>query len=334
MGRHRGPAWHRYRFSAARLGPLDAAQHIDTLDRTARLAIGSILLGIVVLGLKLLAWRLTGSVALYSDALESVVNVITAAAAFAAVRWSAHPPDPGHPFGHAKAEYLSAVLEGVLIVLAALSILREAWQGLQAPHVLTFAPAGLLVNAAASALNAAWAVVLLRHGRRWRSLALVADARHLLSDVVTSVGVLAGVALATVTGWAPLDPLVAMAVALHILWIGWRLLREAVGGLMDEAPPPEVVEQIHRVIGEHQGESIGYHDLRARHAGHTTFIQFSLVVPGVMTVARSHALCDRIEEALRRAVAGSVVTIHVEPEQVPTTRPAGAPDSPATDRPR
>lgn len=280
------------------------------------------MLGIVVLGLKLLAWRLTGSVALYSDALESIVNVITAAAAFAAVRWSAHPPDSGHPFGHSKAEYLSAVLEGVLIGLAALSIFREAWQSLQAPRELAFAPVGLLVNAAASVLNAGWAVVLLRHGRRWRSLALVADGRHLLSDVITSVGVLAGVALATVTGWALLDPLVAMAVAVHILWIGWRLLREAVGGLMDEAPPPEVVEQIRRVIGEHRGESIGYHDLRARHAGHTTFIQFSLVVPGAMTVARSHALCDRIEEALCQAVEGSVVTIHVEPE--PGRRPPGS----------
>lgn len=278
------------------------------------------MLGIVVLGLKLLAWRLTGSVALYSDALESIVNVITAAAAFAAVRWSAHPPDSGHPFGHSKAEYLSAVLEGVLIVLAALSILHEAWQGLQAPRELAFAPVGLLVNATASVLNAGWAVVLLRHGRRWRSLALVADGRHLLSDVITSVGVLAGVVLAIVTGWALLDPLVAMAVAVQILWIGWRLLREAVGGLMDEAPPPEVVEQIRRVIGEYRGESIGYHDLRARHSGHTTFIQFSLVVPGTMTVARSHALCDRIEEALRQAVEGSVITIHVEPG----SRPSGS----------
>ena len=313
--------------------PAPSANGLDALERR-HFAWLSIAAAVATITLKAVAWWLTGSVGLLSDALESFVNLAGASFALWMILVASRPPDAEHPFGHAKAEYLSAVLEGVLIVLAALSILREAWQGLQAPRELTFAPAGLLVNAAASALNAAWAVVLLRHGRRWRSLALVADARHLLSDVVTSVGVLAGVALATVTGWAPLDPLVAMAVALHILWIGWRLLREAVGGLMDEAPPPEIVQQIHRVIGEHQGESIGYHDLRARHAGHTTFIQFSLVVPGVMTVARSHALCDRIEEALRRAVAGSVVTIHVEPEQVPTTRPAGDPDSHATDRPR
>ena len=190
------------------------------MNRTFRLALGSVIVGLLVLGLKYVAYWMTGSVALFADALESIVNVVAAAAALVAVHVSAKPADAGHPFGHAKAEYFSAVLEGVLIVIAALSILYEAWQVLLSPRVLEAPVSGLLVNAGATLLNGAWAAVLLRQGRRWRSVALLADGRHLVADVYTSVGVTVGLVLALVTGWTILDPLVAALVALNIIRTG------------------------------------------------------------------------------------------------------------------
>lgn len=284
------------------------------LDRATRTALGSVALGLAVLGLKYAAYRLTGSVALYSDALESIINVVAAAAAFLALRVSAQPADANHPYGHHKAEYFSAVLEGVLIVLAALAILHAAWTTYHAPRPLDAPALGLAVNALASLLNGLWSWFLIRHGRRWRSPALIADGRHLLADVVTSAGVLAGVGLVALTGWLVLDPLLAALVALHILWSGWRLVRESVGGLMDEAASPEIQARIRAAIAEHAEGALEAHDLRTRHAGRTTFIDFHLVVPGEMRVAEAHAICDRIEAALRDELEGARIAIHVEPE--------------------
>ncbi|MQT12263.1 cation diffusion facilitator family transporter [Segnochrobactrum spirostomi] len=294
------------------------------MDRTLRLALGSIAVGVAVFGLKYLAFAVTGSVALYSDALESIINVATAVAAFFAVRLSAVPPDDNHPYGHHKAEYLSAVTEGVLIIIAALAILREAYFGYLDPHPLDAAVEGLAINALASVINAGWCLVLFRYGRRWHSPALVADARHLWTDVVTSGGVIVGVALVAITGYTRLDSIIAALVALNILWSGWKLMRESIGGLMDEAPPPEVVNRVKEVISTHAAGALEAHDVRTRHAGRLTFIQFHLVVPGAMTVAESHALCDRIEAALHRDIEDSVITIHVEPEEK-AKHPGGVP---------
>ena len=285
------------------------------MDKTLKLAVGSIAVGLLVLGLKYYAYVLTGSIALYSDALESIINVATAFGAFFAVRLSAIPPDANHPFGHYKAEYMSAVLEGVLIVVAALAILRASYYGFMAPTPLDAPIEGLMVNAAASVINAAWCSVLFRYGRRWRSPALVADARHLWTDVVTSGGVLVGVGLVAVTGWLQLDAAIAALVALNILWSGWQLMRESIGGLMDEAAPAETLSKIREVISANAEGAIEAHDLRTRHAGRVTFIEFHLVVRGSMSVTESHIICDRIEAALRKAIEDSVVTIHVEPEE-------------------
>lgn len=286
-------------------------------DRSLALAACSIAVGVAVFGLKYLAWWITGSVALYADALESIVNVIAAAAVLVALRVSVRPADAGHPFGHTKAEYFSAVLEGVLIVIAAFSILGEAWQALQRPRGLEAPLAGLLVSGAATVINGAWAALLMRFGARWRSIALVADGRHLLADVITSVGVIAGLLLAVATGWHLLDPLVAALVALNIVRIGWGVIRESVGGLMDEAAAPEVVARIETVIRETIAAPpripAGLHGLRTRHAGRNLFVEFVLTVDGSTTVDASHALCDRIEAALVAAVDGAQVTIHVEP---------------------
>jgi cation diffusion facilitator family transporter len=282
---------------------------------TSRLALTSVGVGILVLALKFWAWWLTGSVALWSDALESFVNVATAVAALAAIRYSALPADANHPFGHAKAEYFSVVLEGVLIIIAAVSILSSAWIGLQHPRVLEQPAEGLAVNLLATVINGAWATVLVTVGRKRRSMALAADGIHLFTDVATSVGVLVGLVLAVATGWLILDPVLAAAVAVNILWQGWKLIRVSVGGLMDEAVESETLERIRAVISENAAGAIEAHDVRTRHAGHMTFIEFHLVVPGIMPVSESHAICDRIEKALRNVVPDVHIAIHVEPEE-------------------
>ena len=282
--------------------------------QATRLAIGSVVLALAVLALKAAAWWLTGSVALMADALESVVNVAAAAAALVAVRYSALPADANHPYGHAKAEYFAAVLEGGLIVVAALVILNEAWGALAAPRPPAQVGPGLAVSAVASAVNAAWALVLMRRGRALRAPALIADARHLWADVVTSVGVIAGVALVAATGILWFDPLLAALTAANILFSGFRLLRESLGGLMDEAVPPATLHRIRAIVAEHAVGAIEAHDLRSRHVGRFTFLEFHLVMPGTMTVRESHDICDRIEAALKAELSGAVITIHVEPE--------------------
>jgi cation diffusion facilitator family transporter len=280
----------------------------------ARIAAGSVAVAVAVLALKAIAWWVTGSVALYADALESIVNVAAALAALLAVRLSALPADANHPYGHSKAEYFSAVLEGALIIVAALLILHETGAAYLAPRAPEQAGIGLAVAAVASGINAIWAFFLTRRGKALRSPALMADARHLWSDVVTSVGVLVGVGLVALTGILWLDPLLAALTAVNILFSGGKLLRESVGGLMDEAVPPATLERIRRIVAEQASGAIEAHDLRSRHAGRHTFLEFHLVVPGDMSVRESHEICDRIEAALKAELEGAIITIHVEPE--------------------
>lgn len=281
---------------------------------TMKLAIGSLFVGVIVLGLKALAWRMTGSIALLSDALESTVNVATAIAALVAIRVAARPADANHPYGHHKAEFFSAVLEGVMIIVAALLIMHEAIQGIMAPRVLDAPLQGLLVNGLASLINGVWCWLLITQGRKHRSPALVADGHHLLSDVVSSIGVTFGVLLAIETGWSILDPALAGLVALNILWSGWKVMTTSLSGLMDEAVPEEILSKIRGVISEQAVGALEAHDLRTRHAGRVTFIDFHLVVPGQTSVSDAHDICDRIEHELKIKVPDAMVTIHVEPE--------------------
>lgn len=283
------------------------------MDRTQKAALASAGIGAAVTGLKFAAYALTGSLALYSDALESIINVVAAIFAFVALRIAARPADAEHPFGHHKAEFFSAVVEGALIIVAAVLILRESAYGILNPKPLDAPVMGLAVNALATAINLAWATTLLGRGRAWNSPALVADAHHVMADVVTSGGVLLGVALVTVTGVFVLDPVIAGLVALNILWSGYGMVRDSVSGLMDKAAPPEMVGEIRRLISDHGEGALEAHDVRTRHAGQATFIDFHLVVPGEMTVRESHAICDRLETAIEEAVSGAVVVIHVEP---------------------
>ena len=279
-------------------------------------AAGSVGVALVAMGIKYLAYAMTGSVALYSDALEGIVNVVTGILALVAIKVSARPADRTHQFGHHKAEYFSAVVEGALILVAAMLILREAWDAVRAPRTITDPVLGLLVSGAATALNAGWAQFLIRWGRARRSPALAADGHHIMTDVATSVGVIVGLVVATVTGLPILDPLIAAAVAVNILWMGWRLMRSSLSGLMDEALPAEDLERVRTSItASAKGlGAIEVHDLRTRHAGPATFVEFHLVVPGTMTVAESHHICDKLEGAIEEAVAGAEVLIHVEPE--------------------
>lgn len=284
------------------------------MNRTLWIATGSIAVGVVVLGLKTLAWWMTGSVALLSDALESTVNVVTALAALVAIRIAQRPADSTHPYGHHKAEFLSAVLEGVMIIVAALLILDEALQGIRNPRPLVAPWEGLLVNALAGTINAIWCAILLRQGRRLQSPALVADGHHLLSDVVSSAGVLVGVSLAIATGYPILDPILAALVAVNILWSGWMVMSASLGGLMDKAVPDDLLRDIHETISSNAGGAIEAHDLRTRSAGSMTFVDFHLVMDGNTSVAQAHAICDRIEAALRDRLDNAQITIHVEPE--------------------
>ncbi|AWN45911.1 cation-efflux pump [Methylobacterium terrae] len=285
------------------------------MERAQAAALASAGVGLLVLALKFGAWWITGSLALYSDALESIINVVAAMTAFVALRVAAQPADQNHPYGHHKAEYFSAVIEGALVIVAAVVILRDAYDAVQAPKTLEAPLAGVAVNGLATVINLVWGVMLVRRGRDWRSPALVADGKHVLADVFTSGGVLIGLGLATATGWAILDPIIAAVVAVNILWSGGAMVRDSVSGLMDQAAPAEMVTQIRRLISEHGAGALEAHDVRTRHAGQVTFIDFHLVVPGEMTVAESHAICDRLEAAIEGAVPGAVVTIHVEPAE-------------------
>ena len=280
-----------------------------------RLAVGSIAVAVAVFALKLLAWFLTGSLALWSDALESIVNLAASFAALVAVRLAAKPADRAHPYGHHKAEYFSAVLEGTMIIVAALLIARAAWSGIISPQMPEFTPAGLGVNALAAIVNGIWAFVLIRRGRAMGSPALVADGKHLVADVISSAAVLAGVGLVFATGWAVLDPLLALGVAANILWSGWLLVKASIGGLMDEAVEPETLDRLRTLIAESAKGAIEAHDVRTRRAGRLTVIDFHLVVPGEMSVSAAHDICDRVEGALRAEVGEALIMIHVEPEE-------------------
>lgn len=282
-------------------------------SETSRLAMGNVFVAVAVLLLKLLAWWVTGSLALWSDALESMVNIAAAAAALIAVRLADKPADRDHPYGHHKAEYFSAVLGGVLVIVAALSIGWAAWHALVTTRMPVISWLGLGLNGLAAIVNLAWGRVLISHGRRLGSPALAADGRHLIADVWSSVAVITGLLLAWVTGWGVLDPLLALAVAGHILWAGWMILRESVGGLMDEAVDPATLAQIESIISDAAKGAMEAHDIRTRSAGRMTFIDFHLVVPGEMTVSTAHHICDRIEAALHAEIGEAAITIHVEP---------------------
>jgi cation diffusion facilitator family transporter len=287
---------------------------MTTKQRIRRLAAWSIVVAFGVMGLKFVAWWVTGSVALYSDALESIVNVIAGFAAFWAISVSHKPADRDHQYGHHKAEYFSAVLEGVLIVVAALLIMGAVWRSWQDLSPMEQPWEGLAINGVAAAINCFWALLLIRVGRRDKSPALEADGHHVMTDVVTSVGVIIGLVAAVLTGWHFLDPLLALLVALNILWQGWKVITSSLDGLMDRAVPIDENMRIRDIISTNSAGALEVHDLKTRIAGRATFIEFHMVVDAAMSVGESHAICDRIEAALGDEIPSVRVVIHVEPD--------------------
>lgn len=284
------------------------------LTRYAWLAIGAAL---ATIALKTGAWLITDSVGLLSDAAESVVNLVAAIGALIALRVAATPADEGHHFGHAKAEYLSAAAEGTMIAVAALIIIWQAVLRLMDPQPLQDVGIGLAISVAASVLNGLVALVLMRAGRAHRSITLTADGKHLMTDVVTSVGVVVGVGLVWLTGIDWLDPVIALLVAVNILWAGWGLLMQSTAGLMDHTMDEADNTAIARVLEGFTTDEVSFHGLRTRVAGHRSFAEVHVLVPGAWTVHRGHDLVEEVEQALLAQHPDLSVSAHLEPSEDP-----------------
>jgi len=285
------------------------------MERTTliRFAWLSIVAALLTIGLKAAAYLLTGSVGLLSDALESVVNLVAAIAMLGALVVAARPPDPEHTYGHDKAEYFSSGFEGALILVAAVGIIWTAVPRLWEPAPLEQTGLGLAVGLAASAINLGVAQVLHRAARRHRSITLEADAQHLMTDVWTSAGVLAGVGLVALTGWLWLDPLIALAVAANIIWSGFGLVRRSMLGLLDTSLPNEELQTIQQVLDRYERDGIHTHALRTRQAGARRFVALHVLVPGDWSVQRGHTLLEQIERDIRAALPNTNVMTHLEP---------------------
>lgn len=288
--------------------------HNHSLQRFLWLSVAA---AITTIGLKSGAYWLTGSVGLLSDALESVVNLVAALLALFLVTLAMRPPDEEHTYGHTKAEYFSSGLEGALILVAALSIGYTAWDRLFHPQEIEQVGWGLGVSLAASAINFAVARVLLGAGRRHGSIALQADAHHLMTDVWTSAGVLVGVSAVAVTGWQWLDPVIALAVALNILWTGFRLMRESALGLLDTALPAADLTKVTTILDSFADQQVSYHSLRTRQAGRRSFLSVHILAPGAWTIQRGHNLLETIEQQLHQALPLLTVFTHLEPQEDP-----------------
>ena len=285
-----------------------------------RYALLSIVAALATIALKGVAWWLTGSVGLLSDAAESLVNLAGALMALAMLTLAEQPADDNHAFGHGKAEYFSSAFEGFLIVVAAVAISYSAVDRLIHPRPLEALGLGLGFSAVASVINYLTARVLMPVGRQHHSITLEADAHHLMTDVWTSVGVIVGVGLAGASGWQWLDPLIAVAVAVNILGTGWRLLQRSADGLMDAALPEERRVEIAAVLEDYRRQGLEFHALRTRQAGSRAFVSVHVLVPGQWTVQRGHDWLERIEESIRQAVPGSHVTTHLEPLEDPASQ--------------
>jgi cation diffusion facilitator family transporter len=272
----------------------------------------SIAAAVVTISLKAVAYLLTGSVGLLSDAMESLVNLVGALMALAMLTVAARPADDEHTYGHGKAEYFSSGVEGTLILLAAVSIGIASVQRLMTPKPLEQIGLGLAVSVAASLVNLGVALVLLRAGKRYQSITLEANARHLMTDVWTSAGVLIGVGAVALTGWERLDPIVAMVVAGNIVWTGVRIVRESALGLMDTALPIDEQNTLRQVLEPYAQTGIEYHALRTRQAGARRFVSLHVLVPGGWTVQHGHHLLERIEADIRQVLPNVTVFTHLE----------------------
>jgi cation diffusion facilitator family transporter len=274
---------------------------------------------ILTIALKFGAYRLTNSVGLLADAIESCVNLVAAVGAFTALTFAAKPPDAKHEFGYSKAEYFSSAVEAILIIVAAASIAVTAWERLMHPQPLEQIGLGLGVSLLATAINGGVAWILLQAGKRLRSITLRTDAHHLFTDVWTSAGVVVGVSLVYLTGWQILDPIISLIVAANIVWVGVRLLRETGSELMDAALPADDRQTILTVLSEYEAQGIQFHALKTRVAASRRFVSLHVLVPGAWTVQRGHDLCESIELAIGAALPSTHTITHLEPIEDPVS---------------
>ncbi|MFL5664892.1 MAG: cation diffusion facilitator family transporter [Ktedonobacteraceae bacterium] len=275
----------------------------------------SIIAALVTMVVKFTGYFLTGSVGLFSDAAESVVNLVAALVGFWALTIAARPADEEHTFGHTKSEYFSSGVEGALILVAALIIAAEAIPRLLHPQPLENVGVGLAFSVSGAIINGVLAWFMLQEGKRRRSITLQADAHHLFADVFTTAGVLVGVLLVILTGWFILDPIVALLVAANIIWTGIKLLRDTGLGLLDTALPAEDQKKIQDILATYGQRGIEFHALRSRVAGSRRFISFHVLVPGQWTISKGHALCEEMERAIVEALPQSSIFTHLEPKE-------------------
>lgn len=295
---------------------IDPAARQQRLIRLVWLSIGAAFLTIA---LKTGAWAVTGSVGLLSDAAESVVNVAAGVVALVVVHWAGRPPDEEHTYGHEKADYLSAGLEGSLILVAAVTISIAAVGRLIDPQPLDDVGLGLAISVVATLVNLGVARVMLSAGTELQSLTVEANGRHLMTDVWTSIGVVAGVGAVALSGWERLDPIIALLVAANIIRVGVALVRNATGGLMDRALEPDELADVERVLDGFRREGIEFHALRTRRAGRRAFVTVHVLVPGTWSVQAGHDLVERVEADLRVAVEPATVFTHLEPIEDPAS---------------
>lgn len=283
-------------------------------DKKILFSFGSIFISILVLYLKYLAWYTTNSVAFYSDMLETLINVAAAILGCIALIFAARPADKQHPYGHQKAEYLSAAIEGLLVLTTAGLIIYESFNAWQHPKLPTAPFIGILFNGSAGLVNLIWCIILIKMGKRYCSPALIAGGEHILSDVWTTIGLIFGFVLIPLIQWALLDAILGFCIALNVLRMGFHVIVDSFNGLMDHAPPPQISENIYDIIKKNAPEALDFHMVRFRQVGAITFIDFHLVVPGKMNVYTAHKICDRIEIALKKVIGSVSINIHVEPE--------------------
>jgi cation diffusion facilitator family transporter len=290
------------------------------MQRTPRFyMVLSVFAALVTMGVKFLGYLFTGSVGLFSDAAESVVNLVAALVGLWALTLAARPADEEHTYGHTKSEYFSSGVEGALILVAALVIVFEAIPRLLHPEPIEQAFVGLAFSVIGALINGVLAWFLLQEGKKQRSITLEADAHHLFADVVTTAGVLVGILLVVLTNWYILDPLVALLVAINILWTGGKLLRQTGLGLLDTALPQEERTMINEILDPYRKQGIAFHALRSRTAGRRRFVSFHVIVPGQWTVLHGHSICEEIERAIRGALPESTIFTHLEPKEDPVT---------------
>jgi cation diffusion facilitator family transporter len=284
-----------------------------------RFALLSLVAAIATIALKLVAWYVTGSVGLLSDALESIVNVVAAAATLWLLYLSARPPDDRHAFGYSKAEYFASAFEGALILVAASLIAWAAIERLLHPQPIERIGMGIVASVIATGINLGVARVLLGAARRHHSIALEADAHHLMTDVWTSVGVVVAVLAVGATQWQWLDPVIALVVAANIVWTGVSLLRRSAFGLMDESLPPQRVAAIDGILARYREQGVEFHAVRTRAAAGRSFVSMHVLVPGAWTVQRGHDLVEQIEQEVAATAPGTTVFTHLEPREDPTS---------------